>query len=338
MLSRAVIILASISMTIADDPFCYNGVSWPPQNMTDLPSADVDVIVAQAPLFSNVQLIGDKLGWWGMFHTALVFRQTSNGTTRFWTLEFDAAHNVVDAVLPMIVNGTNGSQPQLVWRSDARYCLTEDSKPLLGRWHWTKTYKVAAVVNKQQLHRTFQDVVWRFNGTEPGTGPQYQLWGYVPEVADMQIKDVMCADGVAWVLHYLASNVAVEALAGLHDYRGTTLQSRAYSLEIVNMSDANESAAVVAYYELQIELVRGNSAGGGKASWLTRILDVFAVVPMQFVHDANTKTYYRVIGQHFPYFRAVFPFYNGLFVNMPFESPPFPPSNVSAGGAAQYLV
>jgi len=309
-------VLALFLSLASCDAFCGEGVSWFPQ-LADR-DAEFDVIVAQAPLFSTNKWIGKKMSLFGMYHTALIFAQKSTlGYSSHWTLEFDAVDGVFDAVLPQIVDGN------ITWKNDARFCLTQGL--LWGRLHWTKTYSVAATLSLKQVDAIFTDVVLPYNGTGPGTLPHYQLWRMQPAIADYYVRDTTCADGVAWILHYIATHLNVKPGPGLLHFRSSSVVPRSYKLRPINASETEIWASMVKYYERQIELVRGVSVDGEHASALTRLVDAFSEVPMKYVYDAGTAKYYEIfVGR-----LLIFPFFRFTFNDKSMASPPFDPETPS---------
>jgi hypothetical protein len=147
---REMLWLVGLSVVWAE-PFCYNGVPMP---MIDDGSV-VEVTFLSAPLLSVTYgpLPGELTG---AYHNALLF--SSEGKN--WTLEFDAAAGMGNAVLPKVrlnsvlllcehslksrteLATATPSQldvgSSLLWANDARFCLTEGI--LMGRDHWKSAF------------------------------------------------------------------------------------------------------------------------------------------------------------------------------------------------------
>jgi len=301
-----------------DGSFCSRGLSVPPRDLLedhDRPS--VDVMFAQAPLFSTH---GNQMfGWFGVYHTALVFRQEqADGNMWYWTLEFDAVAGPLGAVAPEIKQHENGDT-DLQWHSDARFCLTEGDEPLWGLKHWSHAFQTAATLTSAEVRRVFNEAVLPFNGTGIGSEPQYQLWNLAP---NFDVKDVTCADGVVWVLHFIATQLKADVLSKLGDFRTTTLDvTNADLLEPVNMSNPEHKAKVVKFYRKQVEI------WGKDASLFRRVFDFFQVFPMKYIHSAATGTYYRVRGPKFP---SVFTGFKIAFRSKRLTAPPFKVTNASS--------
>merc|ERR1719261_2261731 len=102
-------LLAVSSMVVAFAQrydFCLDGKSDVPAEWDGAVNPSIEVIYAQAPLFSTNPKIGQAGKYLNLYHTAIALRQTntvSNAEQKYWTLEFDVqSGSIVDATLPLI--------------------------------------------------------------------------------------------------------------------------------------------------------------------------------------------------------------------------------------------
>lgn len=279
--------------SLRDGPahWCSEGLHSP-TFQEDYGRPSIDIIVAQAPLFSNNRIIGKKLGYFGIDHTALVFLQTIGETTKHFTLEFDAVENVVNATVPQI-----DEEDHLIWRNAARYCLTEGI--LWGRGHWSTGFKVAMQMTSAQVQELFGNFVRALNSSAPDRPPLYQLWRVVHRERrhEVMVGDITCGNGVNWALNYANSTMGLSFTPGFK-LASTIVTVPATAVMPVNVSDPAEWSSVVHFFR---------SLGGladKKQNFFQKLMDVLQVLPLHYVYDGNAHIYYRVIGNKFPYFQA----------------------------------
>jgi len=305
------------NIAATDDPaqgWCANGAKIP-DFAEDGGEPSISVIVAQAALFSNSPTMKRKLGLFGLFHTVLVFRQDAGGqvkSERYWTLEFDATTNVAGATLPHI----NGSQ--LTWHNDARFCLTQGI--LWGREHWHKSFEVVTHIHKDNATRLFERFLQPLNHTGNHTWPKYQLWHVVTRGSPQKslIGDLTCGDGVNWALHYLRENMSIPLVPSFR-LRYSRIQINAVSATPVNRQDAGEWQRIVEYFQ-GMALVVGQVHG---ASILGRIIEFLRLMPVAYIYDGNSDTYYKLHGNRFLWIRS-------RFSEAPLQGPPKNPRHVGA--------
>ncbi|CAK0823919.1 unnamed protein product, partial [Prorocentrum cordatum] len=271
--------------------FCTDGIAAPAlRSDGGIPS--VDVILAQAPLFSTNPHIGDLGKYFSVFHTALVFAQGQDEGRRYWTLEFDfTGANILQGITPAI-NGTT-----LAWSNDARFCLSDGIK--WGLKHWDQTYETVARVTADMWTRTFNDLVLARNQTEYDMPPQYQLWRVAEEdwfgrTGKVFIEDVTCNNGPIWIFDYMQSKLNI-TLQPNFTFRGTQIIINAQSVEEVNVSDPVQWQAVVEYYRGMTEMLSSN---------VRKIGAFLGAFHQRFVYDTNAKKYYRLHGSSPRYLRA----------------------------------
>lgn len=280
--------------TVANTPapgWCAEGQRRPTfADDSGVPS--VDIFLAQAPLFSNLKSVGQKLKYLGLFHTALIFSQAlPDGTRRNWTVEFAAVGNVLNSIVPKVMGN------ELHWNSDARYCATEGT--LWGQDHWTHAFRNLTRVTGQQVDRLFTEFVLPLNKTDSTSKPFYQLWKVVnkhhPET--VIVKDITCGDGAIWLLDYMFKHLAVPVPPGIH-IETTQVKIPAAGVEVVDTSNPAEWANVIAYFLKFNELVAANRSAIHRASTLRNLL------PMRYLYDGNANNYLRVIQNSIPYLEA----------------------------------
>jgi len=252
--------------------FCDDGISIP-----DVGTSDVAVIWAQAPLFSTNPQINQTGKYLNLYHTALVFQQGS----QYWTLEFDStASDLSKAVIPEVT--ANG---ELIWDNDARWCLREGIYN--GRNHWTTHFDSVATISPEQTLRIFYEHIPQFNSTVPGAFPQYQFWRveHVTE-GDLLLDDTTCSH-VFRVLEYLRDVHQVK-LKDM-DYKVTRVTLPTLGSDVVDMSDSKQKAEVVDFYT-QLSNARGGSTGVDAFMALFQFF-----LPLRFVYDPMTDTYYKIL-------------------------------------------
>lgn len=281
--------------------WCASGVQIP-DFAGDGGQPSISVIVAQAALFSNSPTIKQKLGFFGLFHTALVFRQDVQGGERYWTLEFDSTTNVLGATLPHM-NGT-----QLTWENDARYCLTQGI--LWGREHWGKTFEVVAKIHRHNATRLFERFLLPLNRTAHHTWPLYQLWHVVTRghPHESLIEDLTCGNGVNWALHYLNEVMGIPLVHGFR-LRYTRIDINAVNATPVNRQNAADWHRVVEYFKGMAFVV------GRGARTLERIIEFLMLMPVAYIYDGNSNTYYKLHGNRFLWIRP-------RFIEAPLQAPP----------------
>lgn len=278
--------------------FCSDGLTKP--NFTDdggRPS--VDVIVVQAPLFSSNPKIGNTFGVFGWYHSAIVLHQVHEGTEEYWTLEFDATAdgNAITAATPTV-----GKDGRMYWDADARWCLTNGL--YWGREHWNKTYDAVMRLSATEVLRAFDNGVALTNSSVPGARPQYQLFSVMhtgegsrtrdPSHDELFIPKMTCGDGVSMFLYWALTlnNASIRSDFRLHD---TKVTFNADAIEPVDLSDKAEMDLVTAKYK-HLRAMSTNE------SMLDRVTDFFDLLPLSYMYNTNTRTYFRIRGNLLPHF------------------------------------
>jgi hypothetical protein len=284
--------------------FCKDGISTAD---VDFDSAlPVEVIFAQAPLFSTIPAVGKKLGLLHLYHTSIFLAQGADGSRpKYWTLEFNSViPNLLDTIVPEITkNASNAAGHSLTWDSDARFCLERGLK--WGQEHWSKRFEVAAVVSVDQVTRAFTDFLLPTNNTAHGEHPQYQLirvhndgifgWG-----DEEFVPDVTCTQGVNWFLHHLVTQQGATFQEGFR-VQGTTTILMANKVKAIDTEDPKEMAAMISFYEHLNEHLSATTAKS--KSMLDKFMALIEIGfwERKYVYDANQKVYYEVFGNHFPW-------------------------------------
>jgi len=269
----------ALSLQAADTSWCSTGLASPDLQL-DAPGESVEVILAQAPLFSVNPKIGQKLGLIGLYHTALVLRQDD----RNWTLEFDSVTNVFGAIMPEVAGD------HLQWNNAARYCLSPGIYN--GRAHWTKSFDVVMRLTAAQTQQLFNSFVAPLNRTDTHRSPLYQLWRLVVD-NEVIVRDITCGDGIRWFLHAGLSLGA--SLPSGFKFRSTQTFVHAASIAVANVTDPNTWRDIVSYYSEWNRLVARNE------TMLQRLEVVSHLLPMKYVYDSNADKYYRLSGSRFPF-------------------------------------
>lgn len=285
----------SLALGTSAEAFCSGGVQ-DIDLQEDNGKTSVNVMIAQAPLLSDVPQIGNKLGWFGAYHTSVIFRQDLGGITipKYWTLEFDGiAGSVFNLMMPEVVGD------QLKWNSDARFCLTRNI--MWGRDHWSKAFDSVAALTANQTKQLFQEFVRPLNASSHGVKPQYQMWRVAKQntkgesLGDVLVGDVTCSNGPSWLLHYVQTHFGVQTPPG-YVYRSSSAVMHAATIEPVNSTDPFEWAKVVNYYKQMAGLL-------GKSSKLDKLWDLFQFLRHEYVYDTNEQKYFRLHGNRFPWYR-----------------------------------
>jgi hypothetical protein len=260
-------------------------------------ASQVDVIFAQAPLFSANPKIGDKLGLLNLYHTSLVFAQGEGPSRRYWTLEFDfIGGNLVKGLVPDIIVNQSSGMESLHWRNDARYCLTDGL--LWGQKHWSKRFDVLMSISPNEAKGAFHEFMMASNTTS-----KYQLWrvaqtNFRGEIEATFVKDTTCADGAVWFVHYLFSQFARAVPSKPVDLRATVVVVEATHVEAVNTNDLDAWRNVVGFYKQLVDLTSGNKSTMHK---LEELAEVF--FERKFVYDSNVGVYYEIHGNWLPWMR-----------------------------------
>lgn len=277
-------------------PFCSDGVSK--ADFAD--NEAVEVIFAQAPLFSSNPKFGDKGKYLNLFHTTIILSQGAGATRRYWTLEFDYMKpNVLHSLAPYDFN-LNLSAPggvTMVWDNDIRYCLNEGIK--WGRKHWSKSFEVIFTVTSEQAKEAMSNFVGKMNTTTSGNKPQYQVWRVATRWPEqkMLLQDTTCADGANWFLHHFMKVHKAIPPPGF-EFKGTVTYLNAESIRPVDMNDWIQVDKMVLWYKVMADMIAPHH------SILRRGIDALALLnqEIKYVYDANTEVYYEVLGNKFPWF------------------------------------
>lgn len=304
-----VLLLAAVAQCQQSD-FCSNGIEEP-NFYDDHNKPSIEVVLAAAPLVSN-KLVGGTFGLLNLYKTVLAFKQKRplTGIDHLWTLEFDFTKgSLLTGTVPKIVN------EELVWDDDARYCLTDGL--VGGKEQWTKEFDTVMTITKEQAMRLFSEFIRPMNSSAKGAFPQFQLWRMVktpgiklPKMLEgdnrkqhvlnlnTMLSDVTASDGINWVLHFIKEKLGVAPHEGFQ-YRGTTVWINANKLEKVDRADNETWTDLMKYYKLQARIAKNSSS----------ITDKFVMAstnlfPMRYVHNANTDTYFRVLGNAPPFFHV----------------------------------
>lgn len=304
-----------------DYKFCTTGIST--TNFED--NEPIDVIVAQAPLFSTNPKVGGLFGIIGGYHSSIVFAQDK----RYWTLEFDnTAPSFIDGVAPMLLkNSTSASGVSLGWRNDARYCLSEGLK--WGRKHWIKRFDIVTTISADQARHAFTDFVYPVNSTRHGMQPQYQLWRVVSSdffgrIKKTLVKDITCADGVQWFLNYLKSDLKAPFAADF-SFKATVAIYKARSVEQVNTDDPAELYEMLQYWRSLDDLTLGKKTIPGRLLAFVRMM-----FRHKYVYDNNAGVYYRLFG-----WGTWLPMAH--YIDFPLEGPPSMRTSTSQGSSLSPL-
>lgn len=272
-----------------DYPFCTTGISK--ANFSE--NEPVEVIFAQAPLFSTNPSIGDKGKYFNLYHTCIVLAQGAGSSRRYWTLEFDFAGG---SILQSIVPQFQSTGFPMVWHNNARYCLTEGV--LWGEEHWSKSFRILFAVTPAQIQQTFTDFVGSVNTSTPDTKPQYQLWRVAKKWPDseMLVQDSTCSDGVLWFLHDLTS-VHNVMLPPDFEFRATVVRLNAERVVAIDKNDKQKVDNMVVFFKIMSDLISANK------SIAHRLLDVLelGLGGRKYVYDTNSEVYYELSGNRLPW-------------------------------------
>jgi len=296
-----------------EDAVCIDGI----KKADFVEDQPVDVIFAQAPLFSTNKRIGKLLGVVNMFHSSVILAQGAGFARQYWTLEFDfTGGSFLDGIVPIMT--PNASAPagvSLSWNNDARWCLESGMK--WGRDHWSKRYDLVTTVSPDQARRAFTDFMGTWNTTVHGEHPQYQLW----RVAQLDVwgrtekrfvQDVTCNDGAVWFLEHLVSSQGA-ALQSDFLFQGTAVILKAHRIVPVNMSDPAQVRPMVHFFRKLKDMV------SVKTSVLQRLVDVAELVlERKYVFDSNAQVYYEVHGSSLPWIEF-------HYAEFPLRGPPWKP-------------
>lgn len=251
------------------------GVEYPSFN-----NDPIDIIYAQAPLFSSNPAIGNALGDLGLHHTATILKQ---GDTHY-TLEYDlTAQNKPNATLtagflPIIQDGA------LYWDTDAQWCLFPGL--LWGQEHWTTAYDTIATVTKPQF-----DDLYKWVQTHNATDTKYNMWrvaGPLGVGAD-HINDVTCANGAIWVRDHLKS-AGVTLTEPANKWKVSRVTLNALSVSEVDMTDSKNKKDVMDFY-----LTLYDSVSKLDGSLADKLIAAFQSFHFTYVYEGQTNKYWKLL-------------------------------------------
>lgn len=317
---RSAALLLAVGVAQADPgfdyAFCHHGIG-PKADFSDEP---VEVIFAQAPLFSTNPKIGDKGKYFNLYHTAIVLAQGADKTRRYWTLEFDfTGGSILSSIVPEFkLDIFKPGHLDMVWHNDARYCLEHGLK--WGMKHWSKRFEVVTTISASQAAQTFTDFVGGVNKTEPDTKPAYQLWRVAKKWPDSEVlvQDMTCADGALWFFHHLAT-VHNATLPPSFEFHATATIINAETVVPVNMKDGKAVDKMAVYFKIMKDFIAAK-----KPMW-ERLLDVLLLVhdEKKYVYDSNNQIYYEVTGNKLP-------FISFQYAHYPLMGPPWAHKNTKS--------
>jgi len=240
-------------------------------------AGDVEVIYAQAPLFSANDQVGGDLGALGLYHTALIFRQ---GDEHF-TLEFDLTStnaqgsSLWTGFLPIRQN------EDLFWQNDAKWCLNEGI--LWGRDHWNTTFDVIATVTQKQFGSLFDDLVVPLNETTL----KYNAFrvGSATGGEDF-VDDVTCANGMIWIRDFLEKS-GVQLTEPSVGWQVSRVVLNATSVTPMNMDDELDRVTVARFYD-DLEKISTTFVGIIQA--------LVTGLNFKYVYDPVKEIYYELNG------------------------------------------
>jgi len=302
---------------LADDDFSYAFCTHGIGAQADFSDEPVEVIFAQAPLFSTIKAIGDKGKYLNMYHSAIVLAQGADTTRRYWTMEFDfTGGSILTSIVPEFkFNPFAPGHLKMVWHNDARYCLEANGHdgPKWGIDHWSKRFEVVTTISAVQAFQTFTDFVAGVNNTAPDTKPAYQLWRVAKKWPDTEVlvQDMTCADGALWFLHHLVT-VHNATLPPGFEFHATATVLNAEKVVPVNMKDGKAVDKMAIYFKIMKDFI-----GAKKPIW-ERLIDVLLLVheEKKYVYDSNSEIYYELSGNKLP-------FINFQYAHYPLMGPPW---------------
>lgn len=309
-------------------PFCTSGIA----KADFAAGSPVEVILAQAPLFSSNPSVGNKLGYLHMYHSTIIFAQGAGTSRHYWTMEFDfTGGGVTSSIVPNITE--DASMPggvSLTWNNDARFCLTDGL--LWGRAHWSKRFDVITSITVDEAKQAFTNFVGVANRTTHNKQSQYQLWrvakiGWSGNIEKTFVPDITCNNGAVWFLHYLHTEIKA-AFPTDFIFKGTATVLKADSVQKVDTSDAAEVKKMMHYFAVLANLV------GAKSSIFER-LKAFTewAPPHKYVYDSNSQEYYQLFGNGLPWIEF-------KYTEFPLAGPPWmtPSKPASKAASANLLV
>lgn len=305
-------LLLALSYADSAGAFCPDGMSSPDFN----PAHAVEVIIAQAPLFSTNPAVGQKLKMINLFHTSLVFAQGSGFSRKYWTMEFGFTRDSdFEVMAPQVVaNSSAVDGTSLVWDQDSKYCLTPGL--LHGREHWTEKLEVVTTVSADQVASAFEHFVKPLNSTQHGDRPQYHNFRVAKTgfwnggIEHTFIKDLTCNHGVQWFMHHIVTALGAN-LSPTFELKGTIAVVSVNNVTLVDTTNAMEWRRVVSFYRRWGELINSNKSKERK------LLDLALLTfERKYAYDPNRGLYYELIGNYAP-------FMHFEYATFPLAGPPF---------------
>lgn len=314
--------LLALSYVDSAGAFCPDGMSLPDFNTAHA----VEVIVAQAPLFSLNPAVGQKLSMINLFHTSLVFAQGSGFSRKYWTMEFGFTKDSdFEVMAPQVVpNSSAVDGTSLVWDQDSKYCLTPGL--LHGRKHWTTKLEVVTTISVDQVVSAFDNFVKPLNSTQHGDKPQYHNFRVAKagfwdgDITNTFIKDLTCNHGVQWFIHHIVTALGANIPPNFK-LKGTIAVVSVNNVTLVDTTNAREWRRVVNFYRRFRELINSNKSKERK------ILDLALLAfERKYAYDPNAGLYYELIGNYAPFMRFE-------YATFPLTGPPFSLEETQLKGA-----
>jgi len=145
---------------------------WTPIDWTTIPPAldddQVEVIYLLCPLLEEDY--GDWLGYIGLHHGAIAFRNVRTGYEI--TINYDAFNFIRSSVFPVIVNNPNGTQ-DLDWINGGASFIYEG----INETYWTTAQYLVSVINGT----LFNNYLSKFNSQINDTYPYYNMFSITPQ-------------------------------------------------------------------------------------------------------------------------------------------------------------
>jgi len=138
--------------------FCVGGIEAP----TVTPTDEIQVWYYEAPVFEGEY--GNLFTTVDAYHTGFGFIDLT--TKLNYTFEYDAYSEVLNATIPFVINGTNGTK-ELLWMNKGAVCVI----PSVNISYWDHKRTLLTLITGQQFN---QFSMWTKAYNE--SNPVYELW------------------------------------------------------------------------------------------------------------------------------------------------------------------
>jgi len=240
-----VVVLPVQAVRPIPNPFCqfefdYCSERSPPyaQKSTDV----INLYYVQAPVFQ--MKFGPILGWFHLFHSGIVFRNTR--TDEEWALTYDAVFEVLNATVPYVEVDPKTGAKELIWCDLGAFCWESP----VNNSYWSEQFTLVGSMTGSQFNQ-----LQTWTKTANDTYLYYELWNVMHNwhnaSSPMLIESFTCHDG--------ALNAVLPAAAHFGAHLDHTAKTPPLKRDFMNLysaaptpvdtNDPQVMADIIAFYE-----------------------------------------------------------------------------------------